>query len=313
MVWHQIITVRDVSMDVKLAPSKLNHTLDSAHPPALRDRSTQSTIALSRCFLEGIKINAPSSYTPWRSSNPTSLVIRESRWPRSGFLTLVRMCHTLTISQAPRNVVFIGETGSGKSSIINLIADHSHAVVSPDATPCTNDFAVYDVTIRGRMHRLWDTPGLNVPSGFSRLFRRKTSATRSIRRFLQERRRHGELDLLVFCVRGNSRASDAMAKAYKIFCRATRQVAIPVVIAITHLERAQPTMGAWWQDNERRFGNLGLVFDGHACLTCLSPHHRRWASQQDIRGLISAEYRPRAWSTVSDREYLNDPNSCVVC
>ncbi|KAF8557970.1 hypothetical protein OG21DRAFT_77987 [Imleria badia] len=215
------------------------------------------------------------------------------------------------MAQAPRNIVFIGETGSGKSSVINLIADHNHAVVSPDAMPCTSDFSVYDVTIERRRYMLWDTPGLNVPSSIGRLFRRQTSAIGSIRRFLQERHRRGELDLLVYCVRG-SRASDAMSRAYKLFCHTTRRIAIPVVIAITHLERAQPTMEAWWQDNERRLGDLGLVFDGHACLTCLSPHHRRWASQRDIRLLISAEHRPRALSTLSDREYLNDPG-CVVC
>ncbi|KAF8552605.1 P-loop containing nucleoside triphosphate hydrolase protein, partial [Imleria badia] len=164
------------------------------------------------------------------------------------------------------NVVFIGESGSGKSSVINLIADHNHAVVSPDGMPCTSDFIVYDVTIEGRRYRLWDTPGLDILPGVGRLFRRNTSAIGSIRRFLQERHRRGELDLLVYCFRG-SRASDALLRPYKLFCRATRQIAIPVVMAITHLERAQPTMQAWWQNNEGRLGDLGLVFDGHACLT----------------------------------------------
>ena len=229
-----------------------------------------------------------------------------------------RVLHAYHISQtpSPRNVIFIGETGSGKSSVINLIAGHNHAAVSPDAMPCTSNFTSYDVSIGGKSYRLWDTPGLNEASGFSKLFRRKSLVTGSLKRFLQERRRRGELDLLVFCVKGG-RAHAAMSKAYTTFCCATRRTAIPVVIAITHLERVQPTMEAWWQDNERRLGNLGFLFDGHACLTCLSPHHRRWASQQDICALISAEYPQlrQAWSTstLSDREYLGDPkNGCVV-
>lgn len=184
--------------------------------------------------------------------------------------------------------------------------------MSPDARPCTSDFACYDVPIGEGTYRLWDTPGLNDASSFAgRLFRRKTLVTGSLKRFLQDRHRLGELDLLVLCVRG-SRASEAMSRTYRIFCRTTRRIA-PVVIVITHLERVQPTMEAWWQDNERRLGELGFVFDGYACLTCLSPHHRRWASQQDIRHLISAEYRPRAWSMLSDREYLSGPDGCVVC
>jgi predicted GTPase len=226
------------------------------------------------------------------------------------------MLHAHYISQtpSPRNVVFIGETGSGKSSVINLIAGRDHTVVSPDATPCTSNFASYDVSIKGNPYRLWDTPGLNEASGFFKSFRRKTLVTGSLKGFLQEKRRRGELDLLVFCVRGG-RAHTAMSRAYTIFCRATRRIAIPVVIAITHLERVQPTMEAWWQNNERELGDLGLLFDGHACLTCLSPHHRRRASQQDICALISTEFPQlrQARSTLSDREYLVDPNNgCVV-
>lgn len=218
---------------------------------------------------------------------------------------------TIRVSQT-RNIVFIGETGSGKSSVINLIAGHDRAVVSPDAAPCTTNFASYEVSIGGRTYRLWDTPGLNEPSGFRFKFRRSSSTKVSIKRFLQERYRREELDLLVLCVRGN-RAHEGMSRAYKIFCRATRQFATPVVIALTHLERQQPTMETWWQKNERMLGDLGLVFDGHVCITCLSSHHRRWASQQEVLGLISREYQRRPRSTISDQEYLNDPRGCVVC
>ncbi|KAN0090973.1 hypothetical protein V8E55_004539 [Tylopilus felleus] len=202
-----------------------------------------------------------------------------------------------------RHVVFIGETGSGKSSVINLIAGRNLAEVSPDVQPCTGNFAHYDVplAIEGRpgMCRLWDTPGLNKASGLGRLFRRNTTVA-SVRRFLQERYRSGELDLLVFCVQGN-RASNAIARAYDTFCRPTRRIAAPVVIAITHLERQQPTMEAWWQHNERGLVDLGLVFDGYACLTCESSHHRGWASREAICGLVSAQYPSRAGRSLHQR------------
>lgn len=214
-------------------------------------------------------------------------------------------------SQTPRHIVFIGETGSGKSSVINLIANRDRAVVSPDARPCTTHVASYEVSVEGRTYRLWDTPGLNKPSGF-RLFRRSSSTKGAITRFLRERRRLGELDLLVLCVRG-SRAHEGMSRAYNFFCHGTRQLAAPVVIALTHLERQQPTMEAWWQNNERTLRELGLVFDGHVCITCLSPHNRRWASQQEIWGLISREHPQRPRNTLSDREYLDDSRGCVVC
>ena len=187
--------------------------------------------------------------------------------------------------------------------------------MSSDVAPCTRDFAHYDVPfpVEGRpgICRLWDTPGLNGTSSF-RPFRASNPSIQSLRRFLQERYRTGELDLLVFCVQGN-RASDAMSNAYNTFCRPTRRIAAPVVIAVTHLERQQPTMEAWWQYNERGLGDLGLVFDGYACLTCVSPHHRRWASRVAICDLVSAQYPSLAGRSLSSEEYLSNEKGCTIC
>jgi hypothetical protein len=59
----------------------------------------------------------------------------------------------------PRNVVVCGETGAGKSSLINLIAGRVVAETSPDAPPCTTIHPSYDVMIEGQSFRLWDTEG----------------------------------------------------------------------------------------------------------------------------------------------------------
>ena len=218
-----------------------------------------------------------------------------------------------------RNVIFIGETGSGKSSVINLIAGRNLAEVSSDAAPCTRDFAYYDVPLELEgapgMCRLWDTPGLNGTSRF-RSFRASNPPIPSIpslRRFLQERYRSGELDLLVFCAQGNRASSNVISKYYNTFCRPTRRIAVPVVIAVTHLERQQPTMDAWWHNNERSLGDLGCVFDGYACLTCMSFHHRGCASYEAIRSLISAQYPSPAGRSLSPVEYINDEKVCIIC
>jgi len=144
--------------------------------------------------------------------------------------------------------------------------------------PCTRDFVSCEVSVEETRYKLWDTPGLNKASGF-KMFRQSTKTIGSLKKFLQERYRCGELDLVVFCVRGG-RAHEGMSKMYKIFGRTTRQFAIPVVVAITHLPA----------------------------------HHRRWASQRDIRFLISTKIRRRTGSLVSNGEYLGDTNSrCVIC
>ncbi|KAG6379367.1 hypothetical protein JVT61DRAFT_11830 [Boletus reticuloceps] len=220
---------------------------------------------------------------------------------------------SLTVPQA-RHVIFMGETGSGKSSIINLFADHNHAAVSPDSSPCTSHFVSYEVSVEGRTYRLWDTPGLTATAGSRFLGRFSQTAESSLERFLQERRRRGELDLFVLCI-GAGRVSTETSRIYKMFWRTNRQTAIPAVIAVTHLEEVKPTMDTRWHSHERELAKRGMVFDGHACLTCLSPHELRGASQQAIRDLISSEYQPRALSALAKEDYLNNPSrrSCTIC
>ncbi|KAG6379366.1 P-loop containing nucleoside triphosphate hydrolase protein [Boletus reticuloceps] len=205
----------------------------------------------------------------------------------------------------------MGESGSGKSSIINLIADHNHASVSPDTQPCTSHFVSYGVSVEGRTYQLWDTPGLTAVTGlwFLRKFTQTTEP--SLEFFLQERRHHGELDLFVLCMRGN-RASAEMLRIYEVFCRINRHPTVPVVIAVTHLEKVKPAMDTWWQNNEKELAKRGMVFDGHACLTCLSPHRLRGASQQAIRRLISSEYQPQVLPALRGKS-LDDPGkSCTI-
>ncbi|KAF8123363.1 hypothetical protein EV363DRAFT_1180220, partial [Boletus edulis] len=210
------------------------------------------------------------------------------------------------------HVIFMGETGSGKSSLIGMIADNNHALVSPDGRPRTSPFVSYDVSIEGRTYRLWDSPGFTKASQ-SWLLRRFNQATESsLQLFLQERHRRGQLDLFVLCMRGN-RTPAEMSKIYDIFRRTNRHTTIPVVVAVTHLEKVKPTMDAWWQNHKRELADRGVVFDGHACLTCLSPHRLRDASQQAIRRLISTEYQPRALPERGG-EVLDDPGkSCTIC
>ncbi|KIJ08054.1 hypothetical protein PAXINDRAFT_173108 [Paxillus involutus ATCC 200175] len=108
------------------------------------------------------------------------------------------MNRNLQSGAKPRNVIFIGEIGAGKSSIINLIADVDVARTSNDAAACTTEIAHYDVQIWGRTYRLWDTPGLNAPSRFRFSV---PESEQGLKSFLRERYLAGEIDLLVFCVR----------------------------------------------------------------------------------------------------------------
>ncbi|KAF8836413.1 hypothetical protein BDN67DRAFT_332348 [Paxillus ammoniavirescens] len=206
----------------------------------------------------------------------------------------------------PCNVIFIGEMGAGKSSIINLIADANLARTSNDAAACTTEIAHYDVQIWGRTYRLWDTPGLNAPSRFRFSV---PAPEKGLKSFLRERYLAGEIDLLVFCVR-SGRTHKSMENAYNTFCKTTRQVAAPVVIAVTCLEKMQPAMDTWWVQNGKKLEQKGLVFDGHVCVTCV-PHSRRQSAKEEMHDILAKEYQWRSSVAPGSEDYLPD-GGCII-
>ncbi|KIJ67576.1 hypothetical protein HYDPIDRAFT_108429, partial [Hydnomerulius pinastri MD-312] len=213
----------------------------------------------------------------------------------------------------PRNIIFIGDTGVGKSSIINLIAGSDRAVTSPDVSACTSEFSYYDVPLGNGMYRLWDTPGLNEPSPGRSLFRRSSKrAEVELKSFLRERHRNKEIDLVVYCVTG-SRAHKSMVKTYKTFCAPIRQMAAPVVVAVTHLERMSLSMDTWWVRNGKSLKELCMEFDDHACLTSLRPHPRRERSQREICDVITRTYN-RAQSVPQPSQDLfgGGDRGCII-
>ncbi|KAF9222664.1 kinase-like protein [Gyrodon lividus] len=195
-----------------------------------------------------------------------------------------------------RNIIFFGETGTGKSSAINLISGSNVADVSNDAGACTRTIACYETTIRGAAFKLWDTRGLG-EGFFDFLFR--GSSEGELKKFLRARHQNGELDLLVYCVRG-SRAHDALVKNYNTFCAITRRLAAPVVIVVTNLER-ENNMDGWWERNEPSLQNLGMEFDGHACIAALPGNPRAAVSRETLQDLISRNYR---WQAGCDGSYF---------
>lgn len=181
----------------------------------------------------------------------------------------------------PRNVVLYGESGVGKSSLINLIIGRDVAKTSPDALACTTTHAPYDVTIGGQFFRLWDTAGLNegsqgtVPAAV---------AERNLTAFLRGLNQEDGVHLLIYCVRG-TRATKALRTNYKIFSAVIRDSKVPTIVVVTCLEDFRPVMAEWWNRNKEQLATYGMHFSGYACVTTLkdepteSPDIRQRRSQ----------------------------------
>ncbi|KAG1745353.1 P-loop containing nucleoside triphosphate hydrolase protein [Suillus paluster] len=166
------------------------------------------------------------------------------------------------------NVVIFGETGAGKSSLINLVTKTQSAQTSCDAMGCTTKTNVYesDVLIQNKVLKvkLFDTVGLDedsegvVPA---------EEARRILKKLLRSLMERGDVHLIMYCVRG-ARERRALHRNYKLIHSQVRE-RIPIVLVVTGLEDQQPEMDDWWKNNEEFMSDLGMTFTGHACVTTL--------------------------------------------
>ncbi|KAG2040449.1 hypothetical protein BDR03DRAFT_892384 [Suillus americanus] len=204
-----------------------------------------------------------------------------------------------------RNIIIFGETGVGKSSIINTLAQQGLAETSNDASGCTSSSERYPVEISGQRFVLFDTAGLNegtegtVPAAM---------AEKQLKRLLLELMspESDGIGLLVYCVRSTS-APRALARAYNTFYAGICQKRVPIVVIITALEK-ETRIENWWDTNREKFESHGMQFAGHAYVTALQEYtgvctRRIEASSEILRNLVVDNFLD--WtSTTADSSVL---------
>lgn len=179
------------------------------------------------------------------------------------------------------NIVLFGETGVGKSSVINLIAGRQVASVSPDAEGRTLSSRKYSFPVGGRTFHIWDTAGLEQPEmgavGYM-------AAIEGALALIQQLAQQGGIDLLLFCIRGN-RVTATTQSNYRLFHEVLCRSKVPIALAITHLER-EPDMDAWWTRNLASLEKYGIKSAGHACVTGLPTHSKYLESRANIEQML---------------------------
>ncbi|KAG1778922.1 hypothetical protein EV702DRAFT_144856 [Suillus placidus] len=168
-----------------------------------------------------------------------------------------------------RNIVIFGDSGSGKSSVINAIAQTQLAKTSSSATGCTFAYQRYRVEISGQTYVLFDTAGLNEGTAGTVPAAKADENLKSLLHELMSPRSDG-IGLLVYCVR-STRARRALIRNYNIFYSAICRKKVPIVVVVTGLEN-EPDMESWWSANGKEFKSRGMHFEDHACVTTLRKH-----------------------------------------
>ena len=179
-----------------------------------------------------------------------------------------------------KKCVLIGESGVGKSLLINLMADQDVAKIFSGITACTQETTRYYFTIPGQVPIcIVDTIGTNVSD----------SAMETVLELVRSLHDTGDIDLLVLCVTAG-KLTDSVEQVCYLISEASRHLRVPLALAVTHLEDENDTK-SWWRQNERVFGRCGIYPVAHACVTAALPREtymeKRTQSKQALLALFT--------------------------
>ena len=183
------------------------------------------------------------------------------------------------------NVILFGETGVGKSSVINLIAGEPVAATSAGLETYTQDSKDYQFNIGSRRINIWDTMGLDEPQMSANSYHDAIVKARALIRKLNEA---GGVDLLLFCISGGRMAP--MTKTnYQLFYEGLCGKKVPIALVITRLER-ENRMEDWWERNEASLLKYGMQIAGHTCVTGLEDEVQKYKESMDVMLHLLSQY-----------------------
>jgi len=161
-----------------------------------------------------------------------------------------------------KNIILFGDSGVGKSSVINLLAGRACAKTSPDTKPCTLHYTPYEIKIKNVSYRIYDTAGVDNnrmdPVGF-------LNAIANAHKLMKEVKERGGVHLLLYCLKAG-RIPATFITNYRLFYEFLFDEKIPVALVITHLER-EDSMEDWYERNKGSFERHAVKSIDQACIT----------------------------------------------
>lgn len=127
------------------------------------------------------------------------------------------------------NVLVVGQTGCGKSSVVNILAGESRALTSDDLSHCTKQWAEYAIPVDGRSFQVFDTIGFLEPGLDTEEY---THAIADTYLAIDALRKRGGIDLLLYCVRDEE--IEKMKGHYRLLHEVFCGEEVPVALVVTN-------------------------------------------------------------------------------
>ncbi|KAG1724097.1 P-loop containing nucleoside triphosphate hydrolase protein [Suillus paluster] len=129
------------------------------------------------------------------------------------------------------NVLVVGQTGCGKSSLVNMIAGQSLAPTSPgdDLQHCTKHWAEYPISVDGHPFQVFDTIGFLEPELDLGVYAEAIADTYGAIHALSTR---GGIDLVLYCVRDDE--IQKMKGNYRLLHEVFCDEEVPVALVVTN-------------------------------------------------------------------------------
>ncbi|KAI6131132.1 hypothetical protein EDD16DRAFT_1539175 [Pisolithus croceorrhizus] len=211
-----------------------------------------------------------------------------------GILALLKPAAATSV-RPDLTVLVMGETGTGKSSVVNLLVGTRVAKISPDAKPCTLKTVKYEATIRGRGAQMsvhiWEVRGFNQPVERPRN-NSETAFDMDLDLILQA---NASVDVILFCARG-PRLKVTTTGIFQSVNRVFGEH-VTIVPVITSLE-LETNMEGWWERNSVQVNRIlvGLRGTEHACITGLQGGRyeaKSAASRASLVSTLEGRHSPR--------------------
>ena len=193
------------------------------------------------------------------------------------------------------NVILFGESGSGKSSLVNMIVGKNVAKVSGSAESCTFKNEAFPATIGNTTFVIYDTAGLNEGD------QGRVPHWKAIEGLYTLIRQLEGVSLLIYCMRGRVKEN---AKAnWLLFNKVICGEKVPIIMVVTELEHCGD-LEDWWRDNSKEHRNV--LAKNHmkpravGCVVSFPGRRNEYAeiyakSQGKLRDLIIQNHLRKPW------------------